>query len=124
MNKRLYSIYLIDGCDNKRIESNTKVVTPHIFINALEGTASFHTLKVTGKVDKHLIFIMVDSRSTQNFINSRIFYRLQCSLVTIRPLLVKAANKGTIFAQQCARILNGEYKIIHPSTTLLHHLWS
>jgi hypothetical protein len=99
MNKRLYSIYLIDGGDNKRIEPNTKVVTPHISIN-------------------------VDSRSTQNFINSRIFYRLQCSLVTIRPLLVKAANKGTIFAQQCARILNGEYKIIHPSTTLLHHLWS
>jgi hypothetical protein len=71
MNKRLYSIYLIDGGDNKRIEPNTKVVTPHISIN-------------------------VDSRSTQNFINSRIFYRLQCSLVTIRPLLVKAANKGTI----------------------------
>jgi hypothetical protein len=32
----------------------------------LEGTASFHTLRVVGKIDKQPLFILVDSGSTHN----------------------------------------------------------
>jgi hypothetical protein len=36
-------------------------VTHHITINTLEGVYGFHTPRVIGKVDKHPLFIMVDS---------------------------------------------------------------
>jgi hypothetical protein len=35
----------------------------------LEGIIWFHTIRGTRKVDKHLVFVMVDSKNTHNFIN-------------------------------------------------------
>jgi hypothetical protein len=52
-------------------------VTPHISINTLKWFTSFHTLEMIGKVDKHLFFfIMVNSWSTHNFIDSNIAIKL------------------------------------------------
>jgi hypothetical protein len=47
------------------VELNVKAITTHVSINTLEETIGFHTLRVTGKENKHPIFIMVDFRSTQ-----------------------------------------------------------
>jgi hypothetical protein len=76
-NKRLYSLCIIndDGEDTGEVETevedqNLGTSTPRISINALEGTNGFHTLKVTGKVNKHSLFIMVDSGRTRNFLNT------------------------------------------------------
>ena len=78
-NKKLYSLYIVDD-DGKEVEDghnivkkkpNPEKVTHIISINALEGVIGFHTLMITNKVDKHPIFIIVDSGSTYNFIDSK-----------------------------------------------------
>ena len=75
-NKRVYSLCIMEDEDNSEgegqegSEDDPNVFTPQISINALEGTSGFQTLRVTGKVDKTSLFIMVDSGSTHNFINT------------------------------------------------------
>jgi len=73
----LYSLCMIndDGEDTGEVETevedqNLGISTPHISINALEGTNGFYTFKVTSKVNKHSLFIMVDSERTRNFLNT------------------------------------------------------
>lgn len=59
-------------------EPSLEKVTPHISINTLKWFTSFHTLEMIGKVDKHpfFFFIMVNSWSTHNFIDSNIAIKL------------------------------------------------
>jgi hypothetical protein len=65
----LHSLYIVE--EEEEIEEdkkngkefNLKVITSYIYIsiNALERTAWFYTLRVTCKVSKHSLFIMVNS---------------------------------------------------------------
>jgi len=72
--KRLYSIRIIDDEEDTEEEDNKnedyvhEILTPLISLDALEGIVGFHTLQVTKKVDKHSLFIIVDSGSTHYFI--------------------------------------------------------
>jgi hypothetical protein len=36
----------------------------------------------------------MDSRSTHNFLNPSLAFRLQCELTTINPITIQAVNKG------------------------------
>ena len=71
-------------------------LTPHISLNALEGTRGCHTLRVTGKADKHSVYILIDSGSTHNFLNSATANKLQCLATPIQTLVVETANGGTM----------------------------
>jgi hypothetical protein len=99
-NKKVYSLCILDDEDvaEKEIQEGSEIdpdtFTPQISINALEGSSGFQTLRVTGKVDKSPLFIMIDSGSTHNFINTQVAKRLSCTLTSIRPLAVEAANGG------------------------------
>jgi hypothetical protein len=74
-NKRLYSWCILEDKNETKEdginedEFIVETIIPHISINALEGIIWFHTIRVTRKVDKHLVFVMVDSKNTHNFIN-------------------------------------------------------
>jgi hypothetical protein len=48
-------------------ETNAKAITPYISFNALEDIVEVHTLRVTVKVKKHYIFVVIDFSSTHNF---------------------------------------------------------
>lgn len=69
---------------------------PCISLNALEKVNEFYTYRVTSKVDRLLLFIMVGLRSTHNFLDSRAATRLQCELSTIKPIIVETTNRGTM----------------------------
>jgi hypothetical protein len=45
-------------------------------MNALEGTMGFHTMKVTGKIERQALYILIDSRSIHNFLNTSIALKL------------------------------------------------
>lgn len=67
-NKKLYQCKVDDEGEDVQNsnnvdeeEPNLEQVTHHITINILEGVYGFHTPRVIGKVDKHPLFIMVDS---------------------------------------------------------------
>jgi hypothetical protein len=61
---------VIDDEEIGEVEVMSENVTPHISINTLDEITCFHTLRVTGKVGKHLFYIMVNSSSTHNFSNN------------------------------------------------------
>jgi hypothetical protein len=106
----LYSLSIIDEDEEIRGEEQfeegypTGELIPQISLNALEGTVGFHTMKVTGKVGKQVLHILVDSGSTHNFLNSSLAHKLQNSLTTITPITVQAANGGKM---TCTSVCKG-----------------
>jgi hypothetical protein len=56
---------------------NEKELTPHISLDALEGTVGLNTMKVNGKIDKTIVCILIDSGSTHNFLNNTLALKLQ-----------------------------------------------
>jgi hypothetical protein len=61
-------------------------------------------MKVTGKVGKQVLHILVDSGSTHNFLNSSLAHKLHNSLTTITPITVQAANGGKM---TCTSVCKG-----------------
>ena len=108
-NKCLYSLCILeDDEDVVDIEGEADVgeqdlLTPHISLNALEGTMSCHTLRVAKKVDKHPLYILIDSGSTHNFLNSAFANKLQCLAHPIRTLVVETSNGGTMHCSTMCR---------------------
>ena len=116
--RKLYSICLMgddEGDEDSTVElgQETEVLIgtdPHISMNALEGVPGCYTLKVTGRVAKLPIFILIDSGSTHNFMNTWVANKLQCVLTPINPVTVKAANGGRCCAPRFAKISGGRCK--------------
>jgi len=78
------------------VEVMSENITSHISMNTLDETTGFNTLKVTGKVSKHSLYIMVNSSSTHYFIKDQVAHILQYELTTIKLLTVEATNGGTM----------------------------
>lgn len=74
--KRLYSICIVENkeedeeveIETVREMDNLEITNPNISMNALEGV--LNCFKVIGRVDKLTIFIMIDSYSIHNFMNT------------------------------------------------------
>lgn len=43
---------------------------PMIFNHALAGTMSSQTTKLSGNINKHKVYVLIDSCSTQNFLSA------------------------------------------------------
>jgi hypothetical protein len=86
---------------------------PHISMNALEGVPGCYTLKVTGRVAKLPIFILIDSGSTHNFMNTWVANKLQCVLTPINPVTVKAANGGKMLCSSICKNFRWKMQGIH-----------
>jgi len=103
-NKRLYSPCIVGDEDDEVKHNNGfkketfihEQITPHISINTLEVVISFLTSRVSGQVDKHPLFILVNSGSTHNFINIYLANKLQYNLIAIKPLTMEATNRETM----------------------------
>jgi len=77
-NKRVYSLSVVEEKDGVLEEelpeekANVRELTPHISLDALEGTVGLNTLKVNRKIDKTIVCILIDSGSTHNFLNTTV----------------------------------------------------
>nr|TKS09199.1 hypothetical protein D5086_0000096030 [Populus alba] len=97
-NKKVYSLSVLEeeeGSPEEEIieeAASSREVTPHISLDALEGTVGLNTMKVNGKMDKTTVCILIDSGSTHNFLNTTIVNKLQFQLTPIKPMTVQAAN--------------------------------
>jgi hypothetical protein len=99
-NKKLYSLCVVeeDG-EGSEEDGVTKVDhdthNPHIPLNAL-GVIGLNTLRVTSRVEKQQLFILVDSGSTHNFINNQVADMLCCKLTSIKALIVQVVDGETM----------------------------
>jgi len=96
--KRLYSLSITEKEDEVTTEEPTgddlqaRELSRHIFLDALEGTVGLNTMKVTGRLDRTTVSILIDSGSTHNFLNAELALKLQLQLTAIKPMMVQAAN--------------------------------
>lgn len=65
---------------------------PQISIHALNGMNTYQTMKITGKFGHHPLHILIDSRSTHNFLDTSTTKKLKCKINRIPPLLMVVAN--------------------------------
>ncbi|GKB98805.1 reverse transcriptase [Tanacetum coccineum] len=70
---------------------------PQISLNALTGLTSYRTMRVIGHFGKQKIHILIDSRSTHNFLDVFMAKKLGCKIREIDPLVAtwrKFHNEG------------------------------
>ena len=92
-----------------------------ISCNALEGITTPQTLKIEGHIKKKKVIVLIDSRSTHNFIHFKVAKELNCSLYPAPECQVMVANGGTINCSgKCHNIkLNmGEYVLTSPMLSI------
>ncbi|KAL5779345.1 hypothetical protein ACOSQ2_010082 [Xanthoceras sorbifolium] len=65
---------------------------PEISLYALTGWSTTRTMRVIAKVGPHELMVLIDSRSTHNFINDKVAGLLQLPVVPTKPFNVKIAN--------------------------------
>ncbi|GJZ29099.1 retrotransposon-related protein [Tanacetum coccineum] len=66
--------------------------SPHISLNAINGTNTYQTMRVYGHVRKHKLHILIDCGSTHNFLDLNIAKKLGCQLKSTCPLQVEVAG--------------------------------
>jgi hypothetical protein len=74
--------------DEGVIEVEHETHHPHISLNALEGLIGLNTLRISGRVGKQPLFILVDSGSIHNFISNQVADMLGCKLTNIKALTI------------------------------------
>jgi hypothetical protein len=61
-------------------------------INALAGSQSDNTICIRALVQNQVMLLLVDSGSSNTFVNANLVNRLNCTMVEIPPVSVKVAN--------------------------------
>ncbi|GKF32397.1 putative nucleotidyltransferase, ribonuclease H [Tanacetum coccineum] len=84
---QLHSLVVLANEDEEyfKVEEGDEVMPmqdelPQISLNALNGSITFQTMRVTGKVGKHKLHIFVDYGSTHNFLDDNVAKRIGCQL--------------------------------------------
>ncbi|GKD50173.1 reverse transcriptase, partial [Tanacetum coccineum] len=66
--------------------------TPHISLNAINGTNTYQTMRICGHVGKHKLHILIDCESTHNFLDLHTAKKLGCQLTSTCPFQVEIAR--------------------------------
>lgn len=82
------------GQEVQRVEEAVLDEEVHISVHALFGSSSFRTMRVAGIVKGYEVTILIDSRSTHNFINPKVA-KISGQLVEPTPELTVAVADGT-----------------------------
>nr|GEU35335.1 hypothetical protein [Tanacetum cinerariifolium] len=91
---KLFSIVLLADEELKSEEEYMKKESlmpedlPQVSLNALNGANSFQTIRITGKISKHEVHILVDCGATHNFLDVNVAKQVGCKTNRTYPLEV------------------------------------
>ncbi|XP_071714137.1 uncharacterized protein [Rutidosis leptorrhynchoides] len=90
----------IQANDEIGLESDGELneYTPHISLNALTGTATYQTMRVMGQLNGHMVHILIDSKSTHNFLDISTAKRVGCQLKQTTPMQVAVPGGNKIMS--------------------------
>ncbi|PHT68550.1 hypothetical protein T459_28037 [Capsicum annuum] len=71
-------------------------ILPHVSVHAMNGVHDFRTMRVTVFVKEKVVHVLIDTRSTHNFLDLNTARRLGCMLTTISPFVVSVADRKKI----------------------------
>lgn len=74
------------------VEFNLEDVEPKVSVNAMNGVSRFHTMGINGYVGKKTLHILLDSGSTQSFLDVEMERKLGCQLEPIAMQSVTIAD--------------------------------
>ena len=89
-------------------EDEVEDVNPHISVHAINGIVSkgYKTIKVTVHMNKKPLHILIDSRSTHNFLDVEVVKKLECKTTSINPMRVDIANGSSLSCVSACKGLN------------------
>lgn len=124
-------LFVIEGEEDseRKDEGNEDVVVdqevieevPHILVHAMAGSNHFQTMRVTGTYNKKPLHILIDSGSTQNFLDERVAKKLGCKMVLIKPSSVSVADGNVLVTKpECKHLkwvlqntkFEGDFKVL------------
>ncbi|GKC75620.1 protein ABC transporter 1, mitochondrial [Tanacetum coccineum] len=92
--RQLFSIVLLADeeldCEEEYMEEESLMLdeVPRVSLNALNGINSFQTMRITGKIGKHEVHILVDYGTTLNFLDVNVAKQVGCKIKSTYPLAV------------------------------------
>ncbi|XP_026445569.1 uncharacterized protein LOC113346219 [Papaver somniferum] len=92
--------------------------TMEIFLHALTGLMNQSTIRVPGKLNKHDIFILIDTGSTHSFLDAKLAKKLQIHLVPTGKMLVTVANGDKTVSEGVCEDLQWSMQGYHFSANL------
>ncbi|GJU37686.1 reverse transcriptase [Tanacetum coccineum] len=81
------------------LSEQTSQSLPHISLNALSKILTHNTMRLKGRVLKQILHILMDSRSTHNFLDIYVAKRLGCRIRNTCPLEVSVAGGSKLVSQ-------------------------
>ncbi|XP_019460010.1 PREDICTED: uncharacterized protein LOC109359770 [Lupinus angustifolius] len=69
---------------------------PQIYVNALTGMTSFRIMRITWHYNKKSLHILIDSGSTDNFLDIQKAKTLGCKIEKLEPLMVTVADEWLV----------------------------
>ncbi|GJR43747.1 hypothetical protein Tco_1311850 [Tanacetum coccineum] len=75
-------------------------VRPQISLNAMTGVPNYQTMRIRGYVGKQLLYILVDSGSTQKNLDLSVAKKLGCKMRKMCPLQVSVTNGKVIQSEE------------------------
>ncbi|GJY60640.1 retrotransposable element Tf2 [Tanacetum coccineum] len=73
--------------------------SPQISLNVISGTPTFNTIRMKAIVAKHLLHLLMDTRSTHNFLDLITAKKLGCKMTKTYPLQVIVAGGNKMVSQ-------------------------
>ncbi|XP_070026508.1 uncharacterized protein LOC142182249 [Nicotiana tabacum] len=80
--------------ENKNSEEST--LNPQVFVHALDRTSDYRTMRVKGVVKGKMVHVLIDSRSTHNFMDLAMAKKLGCRLDTILSFSISIADGSKV----------------------------
>ncbi|GJS13677.1 retrotransposable element Tf2 [Tanacetum coccineum] len=93
-NGQLFSIVLLADkeldYEEEYMEEESSMLdeVPQVSLNALNGINSFQTMRITGKIGKHEVHVLVDCGTTHNFLDMNVAKQVGCKIKSTYPLAV------------------------------------
>ena len=84
------------------VKGNDPVISSHV----LWGTDDCQIMKLLGRIKKQFLVMLVDSRSTHNFIDQTVVKRLMCSTQLMPVVNVIVANGEILKVQEVCKVLS------------------
>ena len=98
---------------NESVNVMKEEESPVISLHALTGMTGYHTMRVQGKIKNQLVSILVDTGSTDNFIDQQLVRKIGVKLQVINSFTVTVANGDKLKAQFECPGLSWEVQGLH-----------
>ncbi|XP_026459667.1 uncharacterized protein K02A2.6-like [Papaver somniferum] len=98
-----------EGTDEVAIEEESEKEVVEIYMHALDGSLAPQTMRVQGEIKKAKVTILIDSRSTHNFVDSVIPKRMGIKIIKDETFEVLVANGARMTCE--GRCLDLDYKL-------------